>query len=214
MSKDMLGPIPRALVQVDTKYHGVVLNVIQRLANKDVAPLYHSRFAKALREKLPKGNGNHQHKFLKPVEAAVMEVFNPEELTRNKDIWLSSSFFSQVLSAAENFQPTDDLSLPLGFDLIEPANDSEIRSELPKDHVFKAGEFCWRLKMMTQSQPNGASGILLANGEVNIFYVVGWGGVFAVCVYWHSGNRQWHVECYRLDEHGRRLRGLRAFSRN
>lgn len=140
------------------------------------------------------------NKFLRPVPRAVAEGLNPQDLKTRKDIWFSSKFEEQILSVAEHFQPTDDLPLPSGFDLIEPANDSEIRSELPKDHVYGASEFCWRLGKMTEAQPNGKAGeLLFSGGQWNIFYVIGKGGeVFAVNVTWHGGGRQWNARCSRL----------------
>lgn len=215
MSKDMLGPIPRALAPVDTKYHSVILNVIQRHTG-DNAPLWHSRFAKALREKLPKGKPV-QHKFLRPVaQAAVEEIFKPRDFynENNKEIWFSQEFAENILLVAEDFQPTDDLALPSGYDVIKPANDSEVRSEFPADHTYSASEFCWQAKRMVKAQPNGIAGRLLNNGDANIFYVVGKGGeVFAVHVGWYGGHRQWDFSCYSLGE-SRWNRDDRTFSRN
>ena len=214
MSKNgMIGAVACALAGMQTKHVGIVEDVANRLNGKD-AEIYHSRFAKALREKLPKGNGC-QHKFLKPVATAVTDVFSPQELTASKDIWLSPEFIERILSVAENFQPTDDIQSPSGFDIVELASDREIRSELPNDHVFEASEFCWRLKMMTRAQPEGKKGDLLNNGYANIFYVRGKGGeVFAVHVSWDGSGWQWDVRCCRLDGHGGWLQGGRAFSRN
>ncbi|MDO8492765.1 MAG: hypothetical protein Q7S34_03945 [bacterium] len=212
MSKDMLGPIPRALVQVGTEYHGVILNVIQRLADEEDAPLWYSRFAKALREKLPKEKK--QYHFLKPMVPVALDVFNPQNLKSRKDIWLSAEFVEQVLSVAEPFQPTNDLTPPSGFDIIKPANDTEVRSEFPKNHVYGASEFCYVAGKMTQAQPNDTSGTLLSNGYANIFYVIGKGGeVFAVGVSWYGGPRQWDFRCARLGGSGWDP-GPRAFSRN
>ena len=209
--KGMLDSIIPALLQVPNKYRGVVLNVNQRLAGED-ALLWYSRFAKALREKLSKKEAaGRQYHFLKPVTEAVTAVFDPRSLLERKDIWLSPEFINSILSVAEPFQPTDDLPAPRGFDLVEPANDSDIRSEFPKDHVYGVNEFCWRLYKMTEAQPSGTFGILLNNSFANIFYVVGKGGeVFAVSV-WDGGRRRWNVYCCRLGMRDRDV-GDRAFS--
>lgn len=214
-NKGMLDSIIPALLQVPNKYRGVVLNVNQRLAGED-ASLWHSRFAKVLREKLPKEKeADRQYHFLKPLTSAVSAVFDPQSLLKRKDIWLSPEFINRILSVAEAFQITDDLPAPSVFDIIEPANDTEIRSEFPKGNAYGASEFCYRLSKMTGEQPTGASGSLLNSGYVDIFYVVGKGGeVFAVYVLWDSDDRPRSVRCCRLDEGARWRAGSRAFSRN
>ncbi|GEM_PF-3743236 len=214
MSKGMLDPVIRALVGVNQKYLPIFGDIANKMQDTEVASLLHSRLAKALREKPPKEKDTRPHHFLKPVVSAVAAVFDPKSLTERKDIWLSPEFIDRILSVAEAFQPTDDLPSPSCFDVVEQANDSEIRPELPKDHVYGASEFCYQLSKMTEAQPNGVSGPLLNNGFANIFYVVGkGGGVFAVYVCWDDDHRQWSADCYRLG--GLRwLAGYRAFSRN
>lgn len=212
---ELIGAITCALPGMDPKNLRLVRDASNRLNGED-ASLWHPPLAKVLRVGLPKEKGqNRQYHFLKPVAEAVATIFDPQLLTAREDIWMSPEFIEQILSVAETFQPTDDLPLPIGFDVVEPGNDTEIRSEFPKDHVYGASEFCWRLSKMAGAQPNGASGTLLNNGYANIFYVIGKGGeVFAVRVYWNSDRRQWDAHCYRLVEGDRWLEGRRAFSRN
>lgn len=79
------------------------------------------------------------------------------------------------------------------------AYDWDIRKELPEKHL----SFLEDIAGLIEAQPNGKSGLLLNNGYANIFYVVGKNGeVFAVHVYWYSGNRQWDVRGWGLDEGG------------
>lgn len=211
MSKDMLGQILRALVGVDIKYHGVVLNVVQRLVNGEVAPFWNSRFAKASRCKPPQAATS--HKFLRPVVVDTA-VFDPSCYHTDKNVWCSPEFKENILPVGRVFQPTDDLPKPSGFDLIQTSTDEEIQSEFPKEHVFGADEFLWRAKQMTEAQTNGAPGHLLADGSANIFFVVGKGGaVFTVDVYWFGGHRQWRFHCSSLGV-SRWDGGYRAFSRN
>ncbi len=215
MSKNaMIGGIVCGLAGMDTKFVGVVGEITSRL-NTEGAPIYRERFLKGARQPLPKGKPV-VYRFLQPIPQKVLQSFNPDVYKNNntKDIWVSEKFIENILSVAEVFQPTEDLPIPTGFNLIQDANDKEIDSELPQDHVFGASEFCWRLYQMTRAQPNGSGDTLLTNGRANIFDVVGkGGGVFAVYVFWRSGHRQWFFYCYSLVEGGW-FQGYRGFSRN
>ena len=129
MSKNaMIGAVVCAIPGMDTK-HVAVLKEMAHALNGPDADVYRDRFLKGVRQPLPKGKPL-EHKFLRPVVSAVNNVFNPEvyKNTNTKDIWVSEDFVRNILPVAEIFQPTDDLVSPSGFDVIGPANDSEIRS--------------------------------------------------------------------------------------
>ena len=52
MSKDRLGPIVRALVGIDSQYHGVLADIVNRFNSSD-APAWNGLFKKALEQGLP-----------------------------------------------------------------------------------------------------------------------------------------------------------------
>ena len=208
----MIGSIVCGLAGMDTKFVKVVAEVTNRM-NSGVATIYRDRFLKGARQPLPKGKPR-EYRFLKPVEPAVAEFFNPQSMRGDEDIWLSPEFIEDILSVAEPFQPPEDSPRPNIFNIKEPANDSGIRSELPADHAYSASEFCWQARQMTRNQPNGAEGQLLNGGFANIFYVIGRRGeAFAVLVYWWSVHGQWRFYRSRLDDR-RWYPGHCAFSRN
>ncbi|MDP2837877.1 MAG: hypothetical protein Q8O53_01190 [Candidatus Moranbacteria bacterium] len=87
------------------------------------------------------------------------------------------------------------------------AYDKDIRKELPDTHLSTLEDIAG----LIETQPNGKSGFLLNNGWANIFYVEGKNGdVFAVDVDWRSGNREWYVRDWKLDEVGHWSAGYRV----
>ena len=133
--------------------------------------------------------------------------------TRN-GLYILECFIDRILSVAENIDTVPAVT-GANFDLINPANDAEICSELPENHIFEdASVFCAYLAGLIEKQKGGESGNLLNNGYANIFYVRGaLGEVFAVCVRWYSGSRRWHVNAFSLASF-RWSAGSRAFSSN
>ncbi|MBI2506681.1 MAG: hypothetical protein HYW00_00890 [Candidatus Colwellbacteria bacterium] len=154
--------------------------------------------------------------FLHPAGEAVLsestDSFNPSQYFQTrKGLYVWDGFKDRILSAA---QPTDGFAETrlASFDLVKPANDAEIRSELPENHVFEdAGEFCAILAKMIDRQPNGGEGDLLSNGGWNIFYVHGVAGDVAVGVIRDASGWAWFVGAYPLD-HCQWAEGVRAFS--
>lgn len=210
----MIGGISCALAGMPPKYIEVVREVAHCL-NSDNPEFYRDKIFRVTRQLVP-ANNPREYKFLRPVARAVAEVFNPLDFynDKNDEIWFLAEFAERILSVAEPFQPTENISSPFGFDIVEPANDSDIRWEFPANHFYSASEFCWQAKRMVQAQSNGASGPLLNNGFASIFYVIGKGGeVFSVHVHWYAAYRLWNFYCYSLGEI-RWCRGHRAFSRN
>lgn len=91
--------------------------------------------------------------------------------------------------------------------LKKDAYDRDIRKELPKTHLSTFEDIAGFI----EAQPEGKQGFLLNNGYANIFYVEGRNGeVLAVDVRWRSGNRQWSVYDWRLDEYGKWYAGYRV----
>jgi hypothetical protein len=66
---------------------------------------------------------------------------------------------------------------------------------------------------LIKNQWDGKAGIMLNNGFVNIFYVIGKNNqLFAVRVGWSSDGREWYVFDFKLDEFGGWGQGNRVFS--
>lgn len=158
------------------------------------------------------------HEFLRTAGELTLPastvLFDPAAYFQTrKGLWVSDSFRHQILKYAHGVDSTARVTLSV-FDLVKSANDAEIRSELPEDHVFEdASEFSATLAKMIDLQPIGKDGILLTSGYWNIFYVQRVGGVVAVFVYWHGHARRWYVYARPLDDL-RWFEGRRAFSRS
>ncbi|MEK7650128.1 MAG: hypothetical protein AAB367_04210 [Patescibacteria group bacterium] len=143
------------------------------------------------------------------------DAFDPAAFYKTREsLYVWDGFRDRILPAA---RPVESLPAikAISFDLAKPANDAEIRRELPEHHVFEnAFAFSAYLAGMILRQPKGRAGALLANGYANIFYVRGVNAeVFAVSVRWNSDGGEWCVRAYpRLDR--RWVAGYRVFSSN
>jgi hypothetical protein len=141
-------------------------------------------------------------------------IFNPANFYQTRNgLYVWEGFTTRILSIA---QPTAITPVTLSsFDLIKSAHDTDVRGELPTNHVFgSASLFCGYLASLISRQPNGKTGDLIANGCANLFYVCGINSeVFTVDVSWSSDDREWDVLAHALDAY-RWNAGYRAFSSN
>lgn len=119
---------------------------------------------------------------------------DPEEYFLNRPgLWVSNTVRRLVRESARPITSRPETTF-FAFDLVKPANDAEIRSELPEDHVFEYPDEFWViLAKMIDQQPNGEEGGLLANGRWNVFCVRISGEVYAVRINWSAGGRGWVV---------------------
>ncbi len=129
-------------------------------------------------------------------------------------LFVDPDFTSWILGNLSDEIPKNKAELVKAFDLSENMSDSQITLHAktlgfdPKSHPLAPDQ----IKEMIEAQPNGTEGEMLTNGYSNIFYVVGKDGVlFAVRVRWFSGNGQWRVYAYRLDQGGEWRAGDRVF---
>ena len=155
-------------------------------------------------------------KFLNPAGEltlpATTKLFDQTAYFQTKsDLFVSDWFKDQILKYVHEVDDAQEVSLS-AFDLAKLANDTEIRKELPEDHVFEdPSEFCASLAQMIDRQPNGEKGNLLVNGYWNIFYVQAGDEVRAVNVRWSDDNRRWYVLAVPLGV-GRWREGFRVLS--
>src|SRR3990167_4939156 len=113
-------------------------------------------------------------KFLGQVREIVLpKSTRSSDFQTGKGLWVSSDFDRLVGSGKATKLPEMKIG---SFDLINSADDTEIRGELPTDHVFKATEIRGVLKTLIGLQPGGEEGNLLSNGYANLFYVEGVNG--------------------------------------
>jgi hypothetical protein len=119
------------------------------------------------------------------------------------------SFKNRVLKSSGNISEQPPATVA-SFTLGKAMNDTEIRAELPNNHVFSQDDL-WMIADLIKKQPNGGSGELL-NNEVNIFYVQVGALVFVVGVFWNGSG--WDVDGWELDEDCQWDGGYRVFSRN
>ena len=138
----------------------------------------------------------------------LMEFFTTRE---GEGLWISDNFNNLILKGAS--KNASAATTTLGYaDLAQPANDAEIRNELPEGHVFTGVvTFLVYFAKLIESQWGGKDGVLLNNGYANIFYVKVNGEVFVVYVLWSARDREWRCHARRLGD-GRWDAGRRAFS--
>lgn len=146
-----------------------------------------------------------------PLGESFEKGFNPHEFFKiRKGFCVSNEFIDRILSVAERVMEGQPSELK-SWDIRKDATDTQIRSELPEDHLVEL----WQIAKLIEAQPNGEKGLLLTNGHANLFYVKGKGGqVFVVLVYWLAGHGEWGVDAWLLDEGVRWDAGRRVFSRN
>ena len=140
--------------------------------------------------------------------------FDPNEFfsddNKNVKMYVVSDFKDKITGGSRKVseQPSASLS---SYTLNKEMLDSEIRPELPKNHVFALDDL-WMIADLLKKQPNGESGELLNDGKANLFYVQIGASVLVVNVSWDGSG--WNVYDWGLDEHCRWFGGRRVFSRN
>ncbi|MFA5831520.1 MAG: hypothetical protein WC878_06860 [Candidatus Paceibacterota bacterium] len=129
------------------------------------------------------------------------EFFSDDNKSAKLSVWDS---FANITASARSAreQPSTALS---SYTLTKAMNDSEIRAELPKNHVFSQDDL-WMIADLIKSDK------LLNNGYANLFYVEAGASVLVVSV--HRDGSDWHVHGWELDENGQWNDGCRVFSRN
>ncbi|MFA5831716.1 MAG: hypothetical protein WC878_07885 [Candidatus Paceibacterota bacterium] len=138
-----------------------------------------------------------------PLEEEFDPKFFSDDNKRAKlHVW--DSFKNNIAASARNVseQPSTALS---SYTLTKAMNDSEIRAELPKNHVFSQDDL-WMIADLIKSDK------LLNNGYANLFYVEAGASVLVVYVGRHGSD--WYVSDWGLGEGGQWGDGDRAFSRN
>lgn len=212
MSKDMLGSLVRASVNLSQPQVNLSLDVMNRFTGNDGAA-WEAHLKSVLRSGLPNQPPTPKPSDLKLVNDSVqldaVASHNPAEFFKTrKGLWISDEFKSRILTKAKPVENLDPLTL-VSRELTKNAYDKEITPELGENYIFDESEVCARIAAMIDKQPNGIAGDLLNNGYANLFYVAG----SVVYVYWYGVDRRWHVRAWELD-HAHWFAGFRAFSRN
>ena len=132
------------------------------------------------------------------------------EWNKNVKIYIGDGFKNSVLKSAGNVSEQPPATIA-SFTLVKEMDDSEIRDELPENHVFALDDL-WMIANIIKKQANGESGDLLADGNANIFYVQKDASVLVVQVL--RDGSEWLVDGWRLDGGVRWYAGSRVFSRN
>lgn len=146
-----------------------------------------------------------------PLGPSFERGFDPDEFFKTrKGLWVSEAFIDRILSVAEKVMEGKWSELK-SWDLRKRATDTEVRAELPENHLVEL----WQIAKLIEGQPYGEKGPLLTNGYANLFYVKGKGGqVFVVFVLWDADYGWWRVHAWRLGGRGWWHAGYRVFSRN
>ncbi|MFA5831517.1 MAG: hypothetical protein WC878_06840 [Candidatus Paceibacterota bacterium] len=136
------------------------------------------------------------------------KFFSDSNKSARLSVW--GSFISKIPKSARNVseQPSAVIA---SYTLKKGMMDSEIRAELPKNHVF-AEDDLWMIADLIKKQPNGESGELLANGSSNFFYFQADASVLVVNMHWNGS--EWYVLDLALGDGGQWFKGSQAFSRN
>lgn len=83
------------------------------------------------------------------------------------------------------------------FDLVESLTGAEIEEALGENHLFfDRGEVYTLIGNLISKQANGEEGVLLNNGNANLFYTE----KFVVYVYWSSFDGRWDVGTWGRDD--------------
>lgn len=129
-----------------------------------------------------------------------MASFNPNIYryfkTRN-GLYVSDDFNDKILRAIELQGSVPSATIVI-YCLTKDADDTEIREEMPNNHVFEdTYSFCTYLAYMIDEQQNGRTAVFVTNGNWNIFYVRGvHNEIFSVNVRWRGVLRRWEVSAY------------------
>jgi hypothetical protein len=138
-------------------------------------------------------------------------TFDPDEFfsDKNKKMFIGGYFKNLVLNPSDivSEQPPTAIA---SFTLVKEMSDSEIRAELPKNHVFALGDL-WMIADLIK-KANGKSGGMLADGKVNLFYVQGSTRILVLSVY--RDGSVWTVGVWEFVGSGRWDDPARVFSRN
>ncbi|MFA5830746.1 MAG: hypothetical protein WC878_02845 [Candidatus Paceibacterota bacterium] len=141
------------------------------------------------------------------VVGPLEEEFYPKEFFSNDNksaqLFVLNSFKNKILASARHVseQPSTALS---SYTLTKKMNDSEIRAELPKNHIFSQDDL-WMIADLIKSDK-------VQHGYANLFYVEAGALVLVVYVGWDGSV--WCVNAWDPDEYGQWFVGYRAFSRN
>lgn len=149
------------------------------------------------------------------VELPSCGSFNPNKFYKTrKGLCIGNDFRNWILLATKPVGSVPAMTLAM-FDIDKPANDIEIRDELPKNHVFKdVNLFCAYLAGMIKRQADGEGGILLNNNYFfNIFYVLYSGRFFTVTIKWHCARKEWCLDAS-IPQKAQYNSGSRVFSSN
>lgn len=116
---------------------------------------------------------------------------DPNEFFNRSSVYPWGSFRERILPVLKPVARTPKRTYGVGR-LKKNTYDHEIRPDLPKHHLTN-----WEdIASFTEKYPNGKEGYYL-------LYLEGVNGeVFAVGVYWDSGDREWDVNDWELDGHG------------
>lgn len=135
--------------------------------------------------------------------------------TTRPGLYVWSDFTNRVIGSlfANIIKPISGAHLPY-YDLKDSATDFDIEKDLGDGFIFEDVEvFLSYLKSLISAQWGGKSGVLLNNGNANLFYVRVGGVVLTVHVFWDADCGLWDVYVYSRDEI-RWGAGCRAFRSN
>lgn len=159
---------------------------------------------------------------LDPVEVAcaIQSIINRGKMFASgtyfqtrEGLWVSDEFTRRILAEQTTTMPYRGLDGVTSNNLSRNMSDTEIINELlggmdeVRSHAFTLDQVAAKIDL----QPNGEDGDLLNNGFANIFYVLVNEVLFAVSVYWDSGDRRWDVHGWLLDGYGDWRAGRQVF---
>ena len=206
MSKDRLGSITRALVGVDSAYHGTIADIVNRYNSGD-APAWDATFKAALKGGVSKQtSGVLRYREDVPVEPLTEQLDLDAFFRSRPGLYVWDSFRTRAQTLLGNVGLSRGAPVLKSYDVIQAAYDREIKQEFPKAPHEVA---LWIIAQMIRAQEGGKDGPLLTNGYANIFYVSG----FVVHVHWRRAYGEWDVSDGSLGG-ARWAAGDRVFSGN
>jgi hypothetical protein len=129
-------------------------------------------------------------------------------------LFITEAFRNHILSEVSDSVPGFRYTLAVS-QIVERANDQQIRKELGEWGAFSVDEFCALVRHLILEQSNFERRILYSNGKTNIFYIrLTRGALVVATVFWYVGRDGWHLNMLNFMEDSRWVPGCGVISKN
>jgi len=190
----------RLIGEIDKLYDGT----LGKEEEKEKMPDEHAESPKT--EKLSPNTSRELKENGTVIVGPLTKTFDPKRFFRQDNpkakLVIYDGFKDEILAISKKVSQRPEAAIS-SFDLPMGMHDTEIRANLPKNHVFAIDD----LWMIADLFENGE----LTNGN-NLFYMQTGASILLVRIEW--GTHKWHVNTWEVDGLGRWCVESRVFSRN